>query len=101
METTAAKNKTLVTITKEVADRITSTFGHAAIGLTGADGFTTYQYRLDDLKDIEEAQKELDEAMDRFFSNPSNADGGSPDDRYRVLLNVARRFDVDEQFLNN
>lgn len=100
METTTAKNKTLVKISKEVADQISEMIAFSALGLSSDGGFTTYQYHLDALQ-IKLAQKALDEIMDAFYSDPSNSDGGSPDDRYRILLNVASRFDIDEQELSN
>jgi len=48
---------------------------------------------------LQQAQAYLDQLMEDYFS--INADGGSPDDRYRLLLSVANRFDIDETDLNN
>jgi hypothetical protein len=45
------------------------------------------------------AQEELDYLMEHFYS--INDDGGSPDDRYRILLNVSRKYQVDECDLSN
>lgn len=46
-----------------------------------------------------QAQKELDSLMELFYS--VNDDGGSPDDRYRILLKVAMKYEVEENDLNN
>lgn len=48
---------------------------------------------------LAEAQKELDSLMELFYS--VNDDGGSPDDRYRILLKVATKYDVEENDLSN
>ncbi len=63
--------------------------------ITGMKQATTYQDQ------VKEAQKQLDEHMEMFYRNPANADGGSWDDRYRVLINIATRFEVEEDDLIN
>lgn len=49
---------------------------------------------------VKEAQAYLDQRMDQFYSNPSNSDGGSWDEKYKILLSVARKYEVDESDLN-
>jgi len=52
METTTAKNKTLVKISKQLAELVIEKFGTAAIGVASDGTFSTYQYRLDELQSL-------------------------------------------------
>ena len=46
------------------------------------------------------AQEELNKLMDNYYSNPENSDGGSDDEKYRILLKIAKKFDIEENLLS-
>ena len=52
MENITEKNKTLVKISKQLAELVIEKFGPAAIGVASDGTFSTYQYRLDELQSL-------------------------------------------------